>query len=199
LGFFEPRDWITTAKQIMTTQNVWQHMDVPLPALKYQNVTASGQGKGTTEWAAHSHNPIRLELWDDFDALVTAEGQNPRNHRALDLDLRQQFSSVSRFIGAVSREEDVTNRLETMLSVFLMTSGVFREASAFLNRIYRSLESPTSLFKRKTTPVLVLEIYLNTDLLRLEIELECAETTRSSSSRCTECRSKRNHVGSSPF
>jgi hypothetical protein len=32
--------------------------------------------------------------------------------------LRQQFSSVSRFLGAVSREEDVTNRLETVLSVF---------------------------------------------------------------------------------
>jgi hypothetical protein len=96
----------------MPTQAVWQHIDVPLPALKYRNVTASGQGKGTTEWAAHSHTPIGVEMWDDFDALVTAEGQNPRNHRTLDFDLAQELVTILKYIGPVSRGEDVTNRLE---------------------------------------------------------------------------------------
>jgi predicted Ser/Thr protein kinase len=102
----------------MPTKAVWQHIDVPLPSLKYENVTASGQGKGTTEWAAHSHTPIGVELWGDFDELVTAEGQNPRNLRTLDFDLRQEFFNAMKYVFPVSKEEDVTIRLETVLSVF---------------------------------------------------------------------------------
>jgi len=102
----------------MPAQTVWQHIDVPLPELDYQNTTTSGQGKRSTEWAAHSHTPIGVELWGDFDQLVTAEGQKPRNLSTLDIDFSQRLEIVTSDLNSVSREEDVTNRLESILNVF---------------------------------------------------------------------------------
>lgn len=102
----------------MPAQTVWQHIDVPLPELDYQNTTTSGQGKGSTEWAALSHTPIGVELWGDFDQLVTAEGQKPRNLSTLDIDFSQRLEIVTSVFNPVSREEDVTNRLESILAVF---------------------------------------------------------------------------------
>ena len=103
----------------MPTLSVWQHINVPLPALKYQNQTASGQGKGSTRYAAHSHTPFGVELWGDFEALIEAEGQKSRNHRDVaDLDLEQELASLAEVLGTVSREEDVTNRVETLLNLF---------------------------------------------------------------------------------
>jgi len=102
----------------MPAQTVWQHIDIPLPVLDYQNTTASGQGKGSTEWAAHSHTPMGVELWGEFDQLVTAEGQKPRNLSTLDIDFSQRLEIITSDLNPVSREEDVTNRLESILATF---------------------------------------------------------------------------------
>jgi predicted Ser/Thr protein kinase len=102
----------------MPAQTVWQHIDVPLPELDYQNTTTAGQGKGSTEWAAHSHTPIGVDLWGDFDQLVTAEGQKPRNLSTLDIDFSQRLEIVTSDLNPISSEEDVTNRLESILAVF---------------------------------------------------------------------------------
>eukprot|EP00978_Attheya_sp_CCMP212_P022398 scaffold66822_cov62-Attheya_sp.AAC.3 len=61
---------------------------------------------------------IGVELWGDFDQLVTAEGQKPRNLSTLDIDFSQRLEIATSDLNPVSREEDVTNRLESILAVF---------------------------------------------------------------------------------
>eukprot|EP00977_Amphora_coffeiformis_P017981 scaffold6064_cov173-Amphora_coffeaeformis.AAC.10 len=100
----------------MPLKSNWDHINVPLPELFYENTTTRGQGKGSTTWAAHSHTPVGVELWDDFDNLVTAEGREPCNHEQQDIDFVDVLSHTR--LPPVSREEDVTNRLETILDVF---------------------------------------------------------------------------------
>ena len=56
-----------------------------LLSLRYENVTTSGQGKGSTEWASHSHTPLTVVEWTDFDELVAAEGEQPRNTAMIDV------------------------------------------------------------------------------------------------------------------
>jgi len=111
----------------MPLQSNWEHIDVPLPELRYQNTTTSGQGKGSTEWAAHSHSPVGVQTWDDFDNLVAAEAQKPSNSVEQDIDFLGDLSRAR--LNRVSSEEDVTNRLETILSVFAdetwnLTAGI---------------------------------------------------------------------------
>ena len=59
----------------MPLQSNWQHLNVPLPDLCYKNTNTSGVGKGSTTWAAHSHTPLGVQSWNEFDKLVTAEGK----------------------------------------------------------------------------------------------------------------------------
>jgi predicted Ser/Thr protein kinase len=133
----------------MPTQTVWQHIDVPLPSLKYEHLTVSGQGKGTTEWAPHSHTPVRVEIWGDFDALVTAEAQNSRNHPTSDFDLRQKFLNAMEYASPVSKEEDVTNRLETVLSVFSKADQTFSGGFNFRQQNQQIIGNP-DLVAQKT-------------------------------------------------
>jgi hypothetical protein len=86
--------------------------------MRYHNTATSGQGKGSTARAALSHTPNGAELWGNFDQLVTAEGQKPRNLSTLDIDFSQDLKIATRNFNPVSREEDVTNRLESILAEF---------------------------------------------------------------------------------
>ena len=89
-----------------------------LPDLTYQNLTTSGQGKGSTEWAAHSSTPCGIALWNDFDQLVAEEGQKARNRVTQDINFSGRLEIVCECLQAISREEDVTNRFQSILDVF---------------------------------------------------------------------------------
>lgn len=100
----------------MTRQTAWKHIDVPLRALTYGNTDIAGQGKGSTTWAAHSHTPSGLEVWEDFEESVVAEGNKSVNQNVLDIDFSSVLASIR--LKAVEQEEDVTDNLERLLEVF---------------------------------------------------------------------------------
>jgi hypothetical protein len=100
----------------MVNQSLWDHIDVALPALNYADTETSGQGKGSTTWAAHSHTPIGVRFWGNFDALVAAEAQRPPNRQVLDIAFSTKLDEL--FLKVVRKEEDVTNRLEKVLDEF---------------------------------------------------------------------------------
>lgn len=102
----------------MPKQSIWQHINVSLPVLKYENLNTSGQGKGSTTGAAHSHSPVELELWNDFEALVALEGQKTRNQTELDVDFVGQLNNSAKFSPAASSEQEVTNFLQLSLNCF---------------------------------------------------------------------------------
>jgi hypothetical protein len=98
-------------------QSVWKHINVPLCPLNYGHTTISGQeGKGSTEWAAHSHTPTDLQVWDEFDDLVNAEGRKPRNERCVEVDLIAELNGVR--LPRVTQVEHVTDSLVRLLEVF---------------------------------------------------------------------------------
>ncbi|KAL3912559.1 MAG: hypothetical protein SGILL_006832 [Bacillariaceae sp.] len=96
---------------------LWEALDVPLPPLKYENTTTAGQGKGSTNWAAHSHTPISVAEWTDFDSLVVAEGQKDANKTIATINLGSELSTTARRAAVVSEEEHVTQRLNSMLGI----------------------------------------------------------------------------------
>jgi hypothetical protein len=103
---------------IMPLQSIWASIDVPLPPLRYENTTAAGQGKGSTEWAAHSHTPGEVVEWTEFDALVTAEGAHARNALMVDVNLSERLNDQAEDFRAVSEEEHVTDCLKSLLEKF---------------------------------------------------------------------------------
>ena len=105
----------------MPSQSVWKHIDVQLRPLSYRNTTVSGKGKGSTTWAAHSHTPVKLEVWDGFDELVKVEGMKPRNQRLVDIDFGARLDAE--FLPNVSEEEHVTDSLAQLLRVFSRVPG----------------------------------------------------------------------------
>jgi hypothetical protein len=91
----------------MPLQTIWSSIDVPLPSLRYENTTVAGEGKESTEWAAHSHSPVKVVAWTDFDALVTAEGTQARNTVIVDANLSERLNEQAEDFAAVSEEENV--------------------------------------------------------------------------------------------
>ena len=57
----------------MVRQCLWAHLDIPLPDLPYRNGELQEQGKGSTTWAAHSHTPVTVSLWEDFERMNCVE------------------------------------------------------------------------------------------------------------------------------
>lgn len=97
---------------------VWEILNTSLPEITYENETASGQGKGSTEWAAHSHTPVSVEEWTDFGSLVAAEGTLERNQRVVDsnFDLKTRFEIDLERLEPCSEEEHVTSATAFLLS-----------------------------------------------------------------------------------
>lgn len=75
-------------------------MNVPLPPLKYEKLTASGQGKGSTVWAAHSHTPVSVDEWTEFD---TGKGKKDQNNTTtVAINLRSELTTTARRFNDVS-------------------------------------------------------------------------------------------------
>lgn len=143
----------------MPLQTNWEHLNVALPDLEYQNLTNAGQGKGSTEWAAHSNTPCGVVLWDDFDQLVAAEGQKAHNLVIQDIDVPGRLEIVCEDqLRTVDQEEEVTINLESILKVFSRAAWNLMGGIVSLDKIYRSLESLISLPKNKTIKPLGLDL-----------------------------------------
>lgn len=97
---------------------VWEILNTSLPEITYENETAAGQGKGSTEWAAHSHTPVSVEEWTDFGSLVAAEGTREHNQRVVDsnFDLATRFEMNLEQLEPCSEEEHVTSATAFLLS-----------------------------------------------------------------------------------
>jgi hypothetical protein len=100
----------------MTLNSIWAHLAEALPALRYRNLETGGQGKGSTEWAAHSHTPLNLEVWEDFDERVEAESLLPRNQNVVDFNFAERLRTI--VLNKVKKEEDVTDCLNIVLLRF---------------------------------------------------------------------------------
>lgn len=100
----------------MQRQSIWAHLAETLPALTYGNLEIGGQGKGSTTWAAHSHTPLQLQVWEDFDELVKAEARRPRNQTVVDSNFSERLGNM--FFKRIKQEEDVTDCLENVLLQF---------------------------------------------------------------------------------
>jgi hypothetical protein len=100
------------------SKSLWEVIDVELPTLGYENVTTSGQGKGSTEWASHSRTPVLVAEWTDFDALVQIERENNQDRIDVDVDLKREFQTTARRQAPISNEEQVTSFTNKVLEVF---------------------------------------------------------------------------------
>jgi len=70
-------------------------------------------GKGSTENAAHSHTPLALKVWEEFDGLIAAEGDKTESRRVLDIDFQRALTHVR--LKVVKAEDDITDNLERVL------------------------------------------------------------------------------------
>ena len=99
------------------TKSVWDHLDIALPDLEVALKEVETQGKGSTEWAAHSHSPVRLQQWDNFDELIAVESEKTENQKERNLiglrDVVKQFLPWNK----VKEEEDITDRTLALLNI----------------------------------------------------------------------------------
>jgi hypothetical protein len=97
------------------SSSISETLNVPLPALEYENAWASG--KGSTEWAAHSHTPLSVNEWTDFDALIEIEGNKDGNKTTTvtTINLESELANIQRYCSPVSEEEHVTANLNFLL------------------------------------------------------------------------------------
>lgn len=130
----------STTSSLQSESTIWAKLNIPLPKLKYENLTASGQGKGSTKWAAHSHTPVTVGEWRDLDALIVAEGKKDGNNATIAVDLESQLDTFARFAATVSEEEHVSQRLNTFLSV--VSEGGFITDTVFNTRSNEFTSSP---------------------------------------------------------
>jgi hypothetical protein len=105
----------------MQRQTVWNHIATPLPPLNYVTINDTGtQQKGSTTWAAHSHTPVAVEVWDDFLDLVTTESRKSHSQVVVEDDFGAQLLACR--LKPVTREEDITLNVERLLEVFTGTT-----------------------------------------------------------------------------
>jgi len=113
---------------------VWEALNVSLPELRYENVTTSGQGKGSTTWAAHSHTPTAVAEWEDFDNLVATEGMHARNHRQVEENLSLLFKSYLRFMEPCSTEEHISKVTSGVLNAMKVSDFDLSDGVSFPER-----------------------------------------------------------------
>jgi hypothetical protein len=95
-------------------QSVWQHLATPLPALSYELQEVSTQGKSTTEYAAFSHTPKKVEDWEDFESLIKQEAQNEANQQSV--SARVAGKLCQQLLLTVREEEHVTQNAVIVLN-----------------------------------------------------------------------------------
>lgn len=97
--------------------SLWDRIDVALPELSYRERLPM-EGKGSTEWAAHSHSPAGAMRWEAFDAVVVAQAaSSPQSQRILDWNFAESLKQKAPDI-IMGREEDVTACTLSVLSHF---------------------------------------------------------------------------------
>lgn len=108
----------------MVQQSLWDHLGVPLPDLTYEHGDLQEQGKGSTTWAAHSHTPVTVSLWTNFDAEIAAAAEQGTNRRTMDANVQERINVTLGVLDAIIEEEDVTT------NTHLLLKNVFTELSA---------------------------------------------------------------------
>ena len=92
---------------------MWAAIDVGLPELPYKSSHISGQEKGSTTWAAHSHTPCSVRLWENFDSKIAEAAQLPQNQAQFLVNVEEEMRKVK--LEKVSREQHVTNNTTILL------------------------------------------------------------------------------------
>jgi len=91
----------------------WERINIGLPNLPYAKEDLSKQADDSTKWASHSHCPLTVSKWDEFDACIATAAIQPSSAVAIDTDLSQQMSSVR--LKTVEEEDHVTQNVERIL------------------------------------------------------------------------------------
>ena len=109
----------------MSASSLWERINVGLPELSYRE-RLSIEGKGSTKWAAHSHSPAGVVLWESFDAVVVEQAaSSPQSQRTLDWNFAESLQQKAPDI-IMGREEDVTACTLAVLSHFAKVIQVLK-------------------------------------------------------------------------
>jgi hypothetical protein len=100
----------------MKNQTLWDHLDVGLSVLPYDiNNLRKTKGKGSMTWASHSHTPVSISSWDDFDICIRAELVKHEDAQVLDADVVAALNVITPLLFEVRTEEHVTNNTALLL------------------------------------------------------------------------------------
>ena len=97
----------------MVMVTFWERINIALPNLPYMREDLRKQADDSTKWASHSHCPLTVSKWDDFDACIEAAALHPTSTVAVDTNLAQEISSLR--LKKVEEEDHVTLNLERIL------------------------------------------------------------------------------------
>jgi predicted Ser/Thr protein kinase len=98
----------------------WERINIGLPSLPYDKEDLKKLDK-STKWASHSHCPLKVSKWDEFDACIATAALQPSSAVAIDTDLSQQMSSVK--LKMVLQEDHVTHNVERILELVADLTG----------------------------------------------------------------------------
>ena len=100
---------------------MWAAIDVALPELPYKSSNLSEQDKGSTTWAAHSHTPRSVRLWENFESKIAEAAELPQNQAQFLVNVEEEMKKAK--LEKVSREQHVTNNTGLLLRYALEEGG----------------------------------------------------------------------------
>ena len=100
-------------------QSMWDHLGIALPDLPYERSELEMQEKGSTAWAAHSHTPISVVEWTDFQSKIAEASRTPETTVIVDANVAGRMNE--QVLKEVTREEHVTDNAETLLRTAFQT------------------------------------------------------------------------------
>lgn len=105
-----------------------------LPDLKYDTGVNQAQGKGSTKWAAHSHTPVSVAEWKEFDGLIKAEGQKRTEVVTLERSIASAMDDILRKNPVIVKEEEhvTTNTVAVLNQSRELLGCLFSSGSKFL-------------------------------------------------------------------
>lgn len=124
----------------------WERINVSLPDLPYLREDLRKQAEESTKWASHSHCPLNVSKWDDFDACIETAARQAACAVAIDTDLAHEMSSLR--LKKVAEEDHVTQNLERILEPLAdLTCFEFSTTNKYTK------SNPDLIVRRQRSPV----------------------------------------------
>jgi len=101
------------------------------------------QAQDSTKWASHSHTPVTVSVWNDFDEHIAREASKDQNSELCAFDLRALLNDVTP--KDVLEEEDVTKNTERFLEPLARITGI-----VFSTTTKYTVSNPDLIASRRT-------------------------------------------------